>query len=282
MGNVIITNYDAMVARAALDVSARNKSTAIQRLATGFRINTARDDAAGLAIADFMESQVRGLTQARRNANDGISLAQTAEGALAGTTSALKRIRELTVQALNTAIYTAENRSAMQLEVSQNIAEIDRISLQTAFNGLPLLATDGNSVMFQIGAMDSQNIQVVLSKMDSASMTFGGHNVAGIDIAQSAPGLLSAGYLALIDAAVTQVDTLRAELGAVQNRFTAITSSLDAAINNTAASLSAIRDTDYAAETTAFASASVIQKAGVSVLSQANQQPELLLSLLPR
>jgi len=282
MGNVIITNYDAMVARAALDVSARNKSTAIQRLATGFRINTARDDAAGLAIADFMESQVRGLTQARRNANDGISLAQTAEGALAGTTSALKRIRELTVQALNTAIYTAENRSAMQLEVSQNIEEIDRISLQTAFNGLPLLATDGNSVMFQIGAMDSQNIQVLLSKMDAASMTFGGQNVASIDIAQSAPALLSSSYLALIDAAVTQVDTLRAELGAVQNRFTAITSSLDAAINNTAASLSAIRDTDYAAETTAFASASVIQKAGVSVLSQANQQPELLLSLLPR
>ncbi len=284
MGNVIITNYDAMVARAALDVSARNKSTAIQRLATGFRINTARDDAAGLAIADFMESQVRGLTQARRNGNDGVSLAQTAEGALTGTTSALKRIRELTVQALNTALYTPENRSAMQLEVAQNILEINRISEQTAFNGLELLNTALNTVTFQIGAMDSQNISVVLNKMDAASLKLPGTaiDVSSIDIAQDATTLLGSSYLSLIDAAVTQVNTLRAELGAVQNRFTAIVSSLDAAINNTAASLSGIRDTDYAAETTAFASASVIQQAGIAVLAQANQQPQLLLSLLPR
>lgn len=267
-------NIDEMVSQAALTISGQKKSIAMQRLGTGFRINSAKDDAAGLAISDGMVSQVRGLTQARRNANDGISLAQTTEGALAGTTSQLERMRELIVAAA-AAQNPEENQdlAAIQQEISQNLAEIDRISTQTSFNGIAVLNGTHDSVTFQVGATDGQAVTVPLPKMNATTLGVDTLDVSGAPIQDN---------LARIDSAISQINTLRADLGAVQNRFTSITASQDSAINNTAAALSHIKDADYAAETTAFASASVLQQAGVAVLAQANQQPDELLALLPR
>jgi flagellin len=273
------TNLEAMTTQAALTTSSQKKATAMQRLGTGARINSAKDDAAGLAIAGGMESQVRGLTQARRNANDGISLAQTTEGALAGTTFQLQRMRELIVQAANGTNSTA-NLAAIQAEIKQNLAEIDRISTQTAFNGIKVLATADAVISFQVGAMDSETISVTLAQLNATNI-----GVSSIDVTQfssTANAGTTGVYLATIDSAIGSVNSLRANLGAVQNRFTSITASQDAAINNTAAALSLVKDADYAAETTAFAAASVLQKAGLSVLAQANQQPQDLLVLLPR
>lgn len=268
------TNVDAMVTQAALTISGQKKSIALQRLGTGFRINTAKDDAAALAISDGMVSQVRGLTQARRNANDGISLAQTTEGALAGTTAQLQRMRELIVAAA-AAQNPEENQdlAAVQQEISQNLAEIDRISTQTSFNGIAVLSGTQDSVTFQVGATDGQAVTVALPKTDATTL--------GIDTLDVS-GSTTQDNLARIDSAINQVNSLRANLGAVQNRLASITASQDAAINNTAAALSQIKDADYAVETTAFASASVLQQAGVAVLAQANQQPQELLKLLPK
>lgn len=268
------TNIDAMVSQAALTISGQKKSIAIQRLGTGFRINTAKDDAAGLAISDGMISQVRGLTQARRNANDGISLVQTTEGALAGTTAQLQRMRELIVAAA--AAQNPEqnqNLAAIQQEISQNLAEIDRICTQTSFNGIAVLNGTQDSVTFQVGATDGQAVTVPLPKMDTTTL-----GVDTLDVS----GAATQDNLARIDSALNQVNSLHANLGAVQNQLTSITASQDSAINNTAAALSQIKDADYAAETTAFASASVLQQAGVAVLAQANQQPQQILNLLPR
>lgn len=264
-------NVDAMVTQAALTISGQKKSIALQRLGTGFRT---KDDAAALAISDGMVSQVRGLTQARRNANDGISLAQTTEGALAGTTAQLQRMRELIVAAA-AAQNPEENQdlAAIQQEISQNLAEIDRISTQTSFNGIAVLSGTQDSVTFQVGATDGQAVTVALPKTDATTL-----GIDTLDVSEST----TQDNLARIDSAINQVNSLRANLGAVQNRLASITASQDAAINNTAAALSQIKDADYAVETTAFASASVLQQAGVAVLAQANQQPQELLNLLPR
>jgi len=265
------TNIDAMVAQAALTTSGLKKSIAIQRLGTGARINAAKDDAAGLAISDGMVAQVRGLTQARRNANDGISLAQTTEGALAGTTAQLQRMRELVVQAQSPE--QSQDLAAIQQEISQNLVEIDRISTQTSFNGIAVLSGIQNSFAFQVGATDGEAITIPLSKMDATTL-----GVDTLDVNSAA----TQDDLARIDSAINQVNSLRADLGAAQNRLASITASQDSAINNTAAALSPVKDADYAVETTAFSSASVLQQAGVAVLAQENQQPQQILNLLPR
>ena len=268
------TNIDEMVSQAALTISGQKKSIAIQRLGTGHRINTAKDDAAGLAISDGMVSQVRGLTQARRNANDGISLVQTTEGAMAAVTGQLQRMRELIVMAhMAQNPEQSQNLAAIQEEISQNLAEITRISTQTSFNGIAVLSGTQDSVNFQVGATDGQNITIPLPKMDATTL-----GVDTLDVSSAA----TQDDLARIDSAISQVNSLCANLGAIQNQFMSITASQDSAINNTAAALSHIKDADYAAETTAFASASVLQQAGIAVLAQANQQPDELLTLLPR
>lgn len=265
------TNIDEMVSQAALTRSGQKKSIATQRLGTGYRINTAKDDAAGLTISDSMESQVRKLTQVRRNANDGIHLAQATEGALAGTTAQLQRMRELIVMAQSPE--QSQNLAAIQEEISQNLAEINRISTQTSFNGIAVLSGTQDSVTFQVGATDQQAVTVPLPKMDATTLS-----VDTLDVSSAT----AQDNLERIDSAINQVNSLRADLGAIQNRFTSITASQDSAINNTAAALSLVQDADYAAETTAFASASVLQQAGVAVLEQANQMPDQLLHLLPR
>jgi flagellin len=265
------TNIDAMVAQAALTLSGQKKSIAMQRLGTGFRINSAKDDAAGLAISDGMVSQVRGLTQARRNANDGISLVQTTEGALAGTTAQLQRMRDLIVAAQNPE--QSQNLAAIQEEISQNLAEITRISTETSFNNIAVLSGTQDSVTFEVGATDGQAITLALPKIDATTL-----GVDTLDVSSAT----TQDNLARIDSAISQVNTLRADLGAVQNRFASITASQDSAINNTAAALSLVQDADYAVESSAFSSASILQQAGVAVLAEANQQPQQLLNLLPR
>jgi flagellin len=271
MALTLNTNIDAMTAQAELTISGKKKSIAIQRLGTGFRINTAKDDAAGLSISDGMVSQVRGLTQARRNANDGISLAQTTEGALAGTTAQLQRMRELVVIAQSPE--QSQNLAAIQEEILQNLAEITRISTQTSFNNLAVLSGDQDSVTFQVGATDGQGITLALPKVDATTL-----GVDTLDVSSAS----SQDNLVRIDSAIGQVNSLRANLGSIQNRFTSITASLDSAISNSATALSSVKDADYAAETTAFASANVLQQAGISVLAEANQMPEQILRLLPK
>lgn len=260
-----------MVTQAALIISGQKKSIAIQRMGTGYRINSAKDDAAGLAISDGMVSQVRALTQARRNANDGINLAQTTEGALASTISQLQRMRELIVIVQSSE--KIQSLAAIQEQISQNLAEITRISTQTSFNNIAVFSGTQDSVTFQVGGTDQQAVTVPLPKMDATTLGVDTLNVSGVATQDD---------LARIDSAINQVNSLRANLGAVQNRLTSITASQDSAINNTAAALSLVKDADYAVETTAFASASVLQQAGVAVLAQANQQPQQLLNLLPR
>ncbi len=203
------TDIDAMVTQAELTTSGQKKSIAIQRLGTGFRINTAKDDAAGLAITDGMESQVRGLTQARRNANDGISLAQTTEGAMAGVTWQLQRIRELIVTAQDPE-QSQKNLAAIQEEISLCTAEITRISTETSFNNIAALSGTQDSVTFQAGATDGQDITLALPKVDTATL-----GIDTLDVSSVA----TQDDLVCIDSAIDQVNSLRATLGETQGRL---------------------------------------------------------------
>ncbi len=266
------TNINALVSKASLQKTMREMAQALQRLSTGLRINSAKDDAAGLAISDLLTAQVQGLSQALRNANDGISLAQTTEGALQEVTNNVLRIRELTVQALN-GTNSPDNLAAIQAEIKQRLEEIDRISAQSDFNGTYLLAAAG-SVVFQVGARDSQTITITLVKMDSTEM-----KINTVDVTSLAGNTT---ILAQLDSAITIVDKLRGDLGAVQNRFISVVSSLATTINNLAESLSRIKDTDYSTETGAYSRARVLLKAGVSTLAQANAQPYDILEVLPK
>lgn len=202
------TDIDAMVAQSELTISGQKRSIAIQRLSAGFRINAAKDDAARLAITDGMVSQVKGLTQARRNANDGISLAQTAEAALAGTTAQLQRIRELIVMAQDSE--QSQNLSATQEEISRCTAEINRISTQTLFNDLAPLGGTQDSVVFQAGAAEDQDITLALPKVDATTL-----GVDTLDVSSAA----TEDALARIDSAIDQVNSRLATLAETQGRL---------------------------------------------------------------
>ncbi len=267
------TNINSLVAQGSLTATGSRMTTAIQRLSTGLRINSAKDDAAGLAISDLLTAQVQGLNQALRNANDGISLSQTAEGALQETSNNVLRIRELSVQALN-GTNSPDNLKAIQAEITLRLAEIDRISAQSDFNGIYLLNGSVSSVSFQVGARDLQTIAVMLQKMDSSAM--------GINTISVTGGTISNSILATLDSAVTIVDKLRGDLGAAQNRFGSVVASLTTSVNNLSESLSRIKDADYASETGNYSKARVQVQAGVATLAQANAQPYDLLKLLPQ
>lgn len=269
------TNSNALVSQASLKKTMREMAQALQRLSTGLRINSAKDDAAGLAISDLLLAQVQGLSQALRNANDGISLAQTTEGALQEVTNNVLRIRELTVQALN-GTNSKDNLAAIQAEIDQRVQEIDRISAQSDFNGTKLLDGSVASVVFQVGARDGQTIAITLSKMDSTTMQI---DKTKVDVTAAA---VNPTILAQLDSAITIVDKLRGDLGAVQNRFISVVSSLATTINNLSESLSRIKDADYAAETGAYSRSRVLLKAGISTLAQANAQPYDILEVLPK
>lgn len=367
---VINTNITALIGQQNLTRSQSALQTSMERLSSGLRINSAADDAAGQAIANRMSAQVTGLAQAQRNANDGISVAQTAEGALNQVNDNLQRIRELTVQAANGTNSTSDLDS-IQAEINQRLDEIDRISEQTSFNGVNVLAED-NDLSIQVGANDGEKISLNLKKIDRSTLSLTGFSVSGLsgsinaivtddgagnttsttvdlsgviglngdvtlhgygeydtatgtyanyavqdgegnmykldagdidadtgavtkDLSDSAAaqtakdayatdadaGLTAtANPLEVLDNALSKVDNLRSDLGAIQNRFESAIDNLSTTTTNLSAARSRIEDADYAVEVSNMTRAQILQQAGTSVLSQANQVPQTVLSLL--
>ncbi len=270
------TNVASLNAQRNLSRSQGTLNTSMQRLSSGLRINSAKDDAAGLAISDRMTSQIKGLNQAARNANDGISLAQTAEGAMNETTNILQRMRELSVQAANDT-NTEKDRKSITTEMNQLTEELTRIASATQFNNQELINGNGDSHIFQVGANQGQTITFDLS---SLNMTATGLSVASMISGSAITQSEASGAIAAIDKALEKVDTGRSKLGALQNRFESTINNLNNAAENITASRSRILDADIAAESSAMSAANVRQQAGVSILAQANQSPQLALSLL--
>ena len=275
MSLYVNTNVSALNAQRQLLSSSNGLDTAFERLSSGFRINSAADDAAGLQISDRMTSQIQGLDQAVRNANDGISLAQTAEGAMQEITTALQRIRVLAIQSQN-GINTSADRLALQKEVSALKTEISRIATTSQFGGVDIL-TGGYSAKFLVGANAGQTISVKISRT-------GGYGFSGLTNGQSDLSIASAATasaaLTTIDSAISAIDAKRADLGAIQNRFQSTIRNLSNISENVSAARSRIRDTDFATETAQLTRFQIIQQASTTVLSQANQRPQAALSLL--
>ncbi|MBK4772978.1 MAG: flagellin FliC [Pantoea sp. Morm] len=310
---VINTNTLSLVTQNNLTKSQSSLGTAIERLSSGLRINSAKDDAAGQAIANRFTSNINGLNVAARNANDGISLAQTAEGALSEINNNLQRVRDLTVQAQNSS-NSASDIDSIQSEVNQRLAEIDRVTKQTDFNGIKVLntgSTTNTSYSFQVGSKDAEQISISIgaskgwdlyqangtantsnggtytaaATLKDNTGTTGTRKVAanGFDVLTATTetaGVVSDGALTRIDAAIKSVDNQRSLLGASQNRFESTITNLNNTVNNLSAARSRIQDSDYATEVSNMSRAQILQQAGSSVLAQANQVPQTMLSLL--
>jgi flagellin len=272
VGLRINQNIAAMNAYRNLSVTDGQLSKSLEKLSSGFRINRAADDAAGLSISEGLRAQTNGLKVAVRNAQDGISVVQTAEGALTESHSILQRMRELAVQASNTGAADQSSREAAELEVTQLASELTRISDTTRYGSTTLL--DGSfSGTFQIGANAGEVLNVAVAQDFSA----GSLGVSGLDFS-SLTGASAA--LSSIDAAITTVSNSRANLGAVQNRFEHTIANLSVAAENLSASESRIRDTDMAQEMVSFTRAQILSQAGTAMLAQANSAPQSVLSLL--
>jgi len=280
MSAVINTNLASLNTQRNLSTSQSSLSTAIQRLSSGMRVNSAKDDAAGLAIAERMNAQVKGMNVAIRNANDGISLAQTAEGALGKIGDNLQRMRELAVQSANDT-NGATDRTALDNEFKQLALENARVIANTKFNGQDLLTGaggTGGSFTFQIGANSSADNQISIATTDIATaMTTATQGAAATLGATS--GTATAAMDA-VDTALTAVNSGRSGFGASQNRFESVVGSLQIASENQAAARSRIMDTDYAAETANLTRGQILQQAGTAMLAQANSLPNGVLKLL--
>jgi len=278
MGYTINTNVNSMNAQRNAGLNGTSLSTAMQRLSSGLRINSAKDDAAGLAIATRMDAQFRGMNVAVRNANDGISLAQTAEGGLQTLTDMVQRMRELSVQASN-GTNTSSDLSALNQEYSQLGTEIQRTLSSVQFNGQSLLDTTAQ-FDFQVGANSGQTISVAASSMNVATgdlaAVFGTGAASAITTAVGA----ASSNLDLLDKALTAINNTRANLGAVQSRFTNTINFLQSASENQAAAKGRIMDADFAAETASLSRAQILQQAGTAMIAQANQLPQGVLALL--
>ncbi len=274
MAQTINTNVISLNAQRNLNTSSSSLATTVQRLSSGLRINSAKDDAAGLAISQSMTAQINGMTVASRNANDGISLAQTAEGAMASIGDNLQRIRELAVQAAN-GTNSSTDRDSLQKEVSQLQAEISRVVEGTTFNGTKLLSGT-TDITIQVGAnaTGTDTIKISLKDMSNLASTVSGLAVSGAD------ATLATAAITAIDTQIQAVSNARAELGAVQNRFTSVISNLSTSIENLSASRGRITDADYATETANLTKAQILQQAGTAMLAQANSLPNTVLSLL--
>ena len=269
-------NIAAMNTYRQLTSNTTATSKSLEKLSSGLKINRAGDDAAGLAISEKMRGQIRGLDTASKNALDGISLIQTAEGALNETHSILQRMRELTVQAANDTNQTTD-RGQLQLEIGQLVQEINRISTTTQFNGKTLLtgsyATSGAGLNFQIGANSSQSIELLIGSMGATAL-----NVSGIDLSGTFSAITV--QISTIDTAINTVSTQRARLGAVQNRLEHTINNLGTSSENLSAAESRIRDVDMAKEMMEFTKNNILSQAAQSMLAQANQQPQGVLQLL--
>ena len=286
MPQTINTNLPSLNAQRNLSTSQSSLSVSMQRLSSGLRVNSAKDDAAGLAIAERMNAQVRGMNVAIRNANDGISLSQTAEGALGKVSDALQRMRELAVQARNST-NSNQDKDSLDKEFGELAKEIQRVLGGTTFNGKNILGAEAGTQTFQVGANTSANdsIDIITTNMVTAATIT---TVAGTDntgAGRAGIGSLStsttiATVIADIDAALDTVNSERATLGASQSRFDAVISNLMIASENQSAARSRIMDADYAAETANLSRAQILQQAGNAMVAQANQLPEQVLQLL--
>ena len=270
MGMRINTNLPALNTSRVLRRSTSDLNKSLQRLSSGLRINGAADDAAGLAIAEGFKSQVRGLQVAQRNSQDGISLVQTAEGALSETTNILQRIRELAVQAAN-GTQSDNNRVALNGEVMQLLEQLDTIAMDTEFNGIRVLSV-AQTVTLQAGAMTSQTLTITVSGAKTNDLGINSIRVSNMASAVAA--------ISTIDTAVRSITTLRSTLGAYQNRLEFTINTLAIQEENSAAAESAIRDANIAAETITFTRNQILVSAGTSVLAQANLVPQTALQLL--
>ena len=281
MSQVINTNLASLNAQRNLTGTQMQLQTAIQRLSSGLRVNSAKDDAAGLAIANRMDAQARGMNVAIRNANDGISLAQVAEGALGKVTDMLQRMRELSVQASNSS-NTTTDRASLNAEFRQLAEEVDRTLLSTRFNGSAILAGSAGSLQFQIGANNATTDQITIttSNMSTNSTITAVTGTAGV--ISGTTGTAAASMITTIDAALDTLNSERATYGAVQNRFEAVIANLSIAAENQTAARSRIMDADFAKETAALTRAQILQQAGTAMLAQANQLPQQVLQLLQR
>jgi len=277
MAMVINTNVASLNAQRNLSRSQESMTQSLQRLSTGLRINSAKDDAAGLAITEKLTTQIRGMNVAIRNSNDGISLAQTAESSLVEVSNNLQRIRELAVQSKN-ATNSASDRTALDNEVQELISEIGRIGSSANFNGVKLL--DGSAgtagvLTFQVGAAATDTVDVDLSGADISALTGITATAGSVTTAGAANTLIGN-----VDTALDAVNTARAQLGAVQNRFSSVVASLGNSVEAASASRSRVQDADFAAETASMTKSQILQQAGVAMLSQANSMPQAVLSLL--
>jgi len=272
--SVINTNIKSLVAQQALSINSRGLTKAMEQLSTGKRINSAADDAAGNAIVSKMTAQVRGLNQAVRNANDGISMVQTVEGALNEVSNMLQRMRELALQSAN-GTYSSADRTALNSEYSALKDEIERISDKTTWNGMQVVGSAATSYQLQVGADAGATMTVSFMDVYNSASTVGSAANTGVATAASA-----ATAVTNLDAAISVIDTYRSELGATINRLQYTTDNLTNVSTNTAASRSRIQDTDYAQTTTELAKRQIIQQAATAMLAQANQQPSSVLSLL--
>jgi flagellin len=268
--SVINTNVSALSAQNALRTNARSMSTNMEQLSTGTRVNSAKDDAAGLAIGQNMTSQVRGLNMAVRNINDGVNMMQTAEGAMIEQSNMLQRMRELAVQASNGTVSDTQ-RSYLNTEFQALTSQIGSISSQTTWNGTNLMNTT-STFSFQAGASSGQTINVVITSMGTASL--------GVSTASITTATIAATTIAKLDTALNSINSQRATIGAGINRMTYSADNMSNIAANTTASRSTIMDTDYATASTNLAKNQIIQQAATAMLAQANQQPQSVLSLL--
>ncbi|OWY37909.1 flagellin FliC [Xenophilus sp. AP218F] len=281
MAITVNTNVTSLQAQLNLNNSANALSQSLQRLSSGLRINSAKDDAAGLAISQTLTSAINGNNQAINNANDGISVGQTAEGALGQIANNLQRIREIAVQAANGSVSNT-NRSQLQNEVDQLTQEISRIVQTTQFNGTNLLS-GGSTLTFQVGSSGAANNQVAISSVDLTS----GGVLCSYNSSLSATGTISvttqsgaSSVLSALDSDIAEISTVRSTFGAVQNRFDAVVANLHNYVQNLTAANSRILDVDFASETAKLTQNQILQQAGASILKQANTLPQAALTLL--
>mgnify|MGYP003591579696 CR=1 FL=1 len=281
---VINHNMSSLYADRVLGISNANIQGNIEKLSSGEKINKAGDDASGLAVSEKMRSQIRGLNQAGRNIENGVSFLQTTEGYLNETTDILQRVRELAVQSAN-GIYSDEDRMQIQVEVSQLVSEVDRISSQAQFNGMNLLtggfsrSDNARTMQFQVGANMDQNVRVYIGTMTAQALGLKGAQGADQQISISTPDTANTA-LGAVDAALTKVTKQRADLGAYQNRFEMAAKGVNIAAENTQAAESRIRDTDMASEMVQYTKNSILTQSGTAMLAQANNQSQNVLALL--
>lgn len=273
MGISLITNATSLNAQRNLDNTQRAQAKNLGRLSSGLRIQIAADDAAGLGISEKLRAQIRGLNQANRNANDGVSMIQVAEGAMNEQAGILTRLRELAIQAANGTLGTTE-RGFIDTERDQLVQELDRISAVSDFNGMKMLGADAGTVSMQVGTLDTADdtIDVTFTATDSATL---GVNALDYTTAAGAQG-----SLALLDTAISTLSQSRASIGASQNRLVVTQNNLSVAAENLAAADGRIRDVDVASESAQLTKNQILSQAGVATLAQANQLPSAALSLI--